>query len=106
MGTWVKVAARRDVPKEGGLAVEAGGKRIAVFEAGGALYAIDDECPHAGAPLSEGSVSGGEVQCSWHGSRFRLRTGEVLEPPAEEPVATYAVRLRGEDVEVEIGESS
>ena len=106
MASWVKVAARRDIPQEGGLSVEASGKRIAVFEVGGALFAIDDECPHAGAPLSEGIVSGEEVQCSWHGSRFRLRTGEVLEPPADEPVSAYAVRLSGEDVEVEIEGSS
>ena len=68
------------------------------------VFAIDDECPHSGAPLSEGTVSGEEVECSWHGSRFRLRTGEVLEPPADEPVRTYPVRLSGEDVEVEIQE--
>ena len=104
MAGWVKVAARRDIPKQGGLSVEASGKRIAIFEVGGALFAIDDECPHAGAPLSEGIVSGEKVQCSWHGSRFRLRTGEVLEPPADESVGTYAVRLSGEDVEVEIQE--
>ena len=85
--------------------MEAGGRRIAIFEAGGTLFAIDDECPHSGAPLSEGTVSGEEVECSWHGSRFRLRTGEVLEPPADESVATYPVRVSGDDVEVEIRES-
>lgn len=106
MATWVRVAARRDIPQEGGLAVEVSGKRIAIFEVGGALFAIDDECPHAGASLSEGIVSGEEVQCSWHGSRFRLRTGEVVEPPSDESVGTYAVRLSGDDVEVEIQESS
>jgi NAD(P)H-dependent nitrite reductase small subunit len=105
VASWVKVASRRDIPTAGGLSVEAGAKRIAIFEVGGALFAIDDECPHAGAPLSEGIVSGEEVQCSWHGSRFRLRTGEVLEPPAEESVGTYAVRVSGEDVEVEIREA-
>ncbi len=106
MANWLKVAARRDIPQEGGLSVEASGKPIAIFEVGGALFAIDDECPHVGAPLSEGIVSGEAVQCSWHGSRFRLRTGEVLEPPADQSVGTYAVRLSGEDVEVGIQESS
>jgi len=82
--------------------VEIEGKRIALFRVGDRFYAIDDECPHQGASLSEGTVEGEEVECPWHSSRFDLRTGEATGPPADEAVSTYTVRVSGEDVEVEI----
>lgn len=40
MATWVAVAERGAIPKDGGLAVGANGERIAIFELGGALFAI------------------------------------------------------------------
>jgi nitrite reductase/ring-hydroxylating ferredoxin subunit len=52
--------------------------------------------------VSEGTVEAEEVECSWHGSRFDLRTGEAMGPPADGPVSTYDVRVSGENVEVEI----
>ncbi len=40
--------------------------------------------------------------CPWHGAAFELTTGEVVDPPADEAVARYTVRVSGEDVEIEI----
>jgi NAD(P)H-dependent nitrite reductase small subunit len=102
MAQFVRVASRSEIPDSGGRAVEVEGKRIAIFRVGERFYAVDDECTHQGAPLSEGSVENGEVECPWHASHFDLETGEATEPPADEAVATYEVRVSGEDVEVEI----
>jgi len=102
MPHFVRVAQRAEIPESGGKCVEIEGKRIAIFRVGDGFHAIDDECTHQGAPLSEGTVEGEEVECPWHGSRFDLRTGEATGPPADEPVSTYTVRVIGEDVEVEI----
>jgi 3-phenylpropionate/trans-cinnamate dioxygenase ferredoxin subunit len=33
-----------------------------------------------------------------HGSRFNVRTGEVLEEPAEENLRTYPVHIEGNDI--------
>jgi len=54
-------------------------------------------------PLSEGDVEDGTIECWRHGSRFDLRTGAVLNPPAVKPVATYATRVNGGTVQVDVG---
>lgn len=37
---------------------------------------------HRGGPLSEGKLDGDVVQCPWHGSRFKVRDGSVVDGPA------------------------
>ncbi len=102
MSSFIRVAGRSELRDGFGLCVEIAGKRIALFRLGETICAIDDTCPHADGPLSEGSLEGDEVECPWHGSRFNVRTGEVTAPPADKGVARYAVRVVGEDVEVEL----
>lgn len=84
-------ASASDLPPGSAKAFEIQGKKIAVFNVEGALYAIDDTCPHADAPLSEGEVQDGKVTCPWHAAEFDLKTGEVLCPPAVEGVNAYQV---------------
>jgi 3-phenylpropionate/trans-cinnamate dioxygenase ferredoxin subunit len=38
------------------------------------------------------------VECWLHGSCFDLRTGKPTGPPASAPVATYPVKIDGDDV--------
>jgi nitrite reductase/ring-hydroxylating ferredoxin subunit len=82
--------------------VEAGGKKIALFNVDGDYCAISDTCTHHGGPLSEGELAGKEVTCPWHGAVFDVTTGEVLGPPAMEGVACYKVRVAGNSIEIEI----
>jgi 3-phenylpropionate/trans-cinnamate dioxygenase ferredoxin component len=102
MPGFIFVAKRSEIPEGTGLCVEVEGKRIALFRLGDDVCAIDDSCPHANGPLSEGGLEGDVVECPWHGSRFDVRTGEVLGRPADQGVATYVVRVTGEEVEVEL----
>ena len=69
------------------------GNEIAVFNIDGEFYAIDNSCPHKGAPLSEGEICGHIVECALHGWQFDVRTGECLTVP--ETIRTY--RVRSED---------
>jgi nitrite reductase/ring-hydroxylating ferredoxin subunit len=76
---------------------------VALFNVNGTFFAIRNVCTHQEAPLSEGEVTEEEtVVCPWHGACFSLRTGEALTPPAIEPVQTYPVVLREDDVYVEL----
>ena len=102
MGEYIKIAARSDIAEGEGACFEVRGKTIAVFRCAGNFLAIDDECTHAGASLSEGYLDGEEVECPWHAARFNLRTGEACAAPADEPVSCYKVRVTGEDIEVEV----
>ena len=69
----------------------AGPEPIAVFNADGELYAIDDTCSHQDASLSEGWLEGGFVECPLHAALFDLRTGMPSCLPAKKPVRTYSV---------------
>ncbi len=102
MNKFVKVATKSEIADQSVMLLNVEGKRIALFNLGGEFYALDDTCPHASGPLSEGSIEGEDVECPWHGSRFNIKTGEVTAPPADESVARYKVRVAGDDIEVEV----
>jgi nitrite reductase/ring-hydroxylating ferredoxin subunit len=42
------------------------------------------------------------VTCPWHGAKFDIRTGEVLQDPAYDAVERHNARISGTDIEVEI----
>jgi 3-phenylpropionate/trans-cinnamate dioxygenase ferredoxin subunit len=64
---------------------------VAVFNADGELYAIDDTCTHQDASLSQGWLEGCLIECPLHAASFDLRTGKPTGPPAKRPVRTYPV---------------
>lgn len=82
--------------------VDVKGKRIALFNLGGEFYGIDDECTHEGGPLSEGLIHGDEAECPWHGAQFKIKSGKVTLDPAADDVASYQVRVIGDNIEIEI----
>lgn len=98
----VKVAQVEEVPVGAGKVVRAADKVLALFNLGGTFYALDNRCTHVGGPLGEGAVEGNRVTCPWHGSVFNIATGEVVEPPARRPVATFRVQVEGDEVLVEL----
>jgi nitrite reductase/ring-hydroxylating ferredoxin subunit len=102
MPRFVEVAKKSQIPENGAIGVEVQGKRLALVNLGGEIYALDDDCPHEGGPLSEGQIVGEEIECPWHTSHFNIKTGRVTIDPATEDVPTYRVRLVGDAVEVEI----
>ena len=72
------------------------GVPVAVVRVGDEVFAVSDVCSHAEVSLSEGEVSGCQIECWLHGSRFDLRTGEPSGPPAFEPVPVYPVEIEGQ----------
>lgn len=74
--------------------------KVSVANVGGTFYAFDDTCTHQGCSLASGDLEGTTVTCPCHGSQFDVRSGEVLEGPAEDPVATWAVEIEGDDLSV------
>jgi nitrite reductase (NADH) small subunit len=88
--------------------VQAFGTEVAVFRVNGEFYAINNTCPHHGAPLCRGSVGGvllsrsphqhvygldNEVlTCPWHGWQFELKSGATLFDPLLR-ARTYPVEI-------------
>lgn len=75
---------------------------IAVFNLDDNFYAIKDVCTHDGGELASGTLDGDQIICPRHGSRFCIRTGEVLSPPAYEDVETFPTQIVDRTVQVGI----
>lgn len=92
--------------------VEVRGRSIGVINDQGRFHAIRNVCPHHGAPLCRGGVSGmmrvstphvydfsGDseservVRCPWHGYEFRLADGRSVTSPDRMVVRTYIVQV-------------
>jgi 3-phenylpropionate/trans-cinnamate dioxygenase ferredoxin subunit len=78
------------------------GKDVCVARVGNEIFAIEDNCSHQDAALSEGEQNGYKIECWLHSAEFDLRTGEALTPPASQAVKTYPVLVDGNNVVVEI----
>ena len=93
-----------DIPDGGAKAIQVGDEHLALFRVGNEVYALEELCPHRGAPLSEGAVHEGTVRCPWHASKFELKTGKVLTPPARRDLKAYPVTISSSgEVSVEVG---
>jgi 3-phenylpropionate/trans-cinnamate dioxygenase ferredoxin component len=97
---YVKVGERAQLPAPRGvLRVELEGEPVAIVcTEGGSFSAISDVCSHAEVALSDGDIDGSSVECWLHGSRFDLRTGKPLGPPATRAVPVYDIKVDGDDV--------
>jgi nitrite reductase (NADH) small subunit/3-phenylpropionate/trans-cinnamate dioxygenase ferredoxin subunit len=101
--TFHAVARVGEIPEGQGRAFEIEGRMIAVFQDGGQYYAIDDTCPHQGAPLADGIVFDRTVTCTWHGWRFSLEDGCWLDSRKSKiRVGTYPVRVVGDEIQVAV----
>lgn len=78
------------------------GKRLLITNLGGKIYATDRICTHAEADLSTGFVTEEGVRCPLHLSVFNLENGKPLNPPAEEPLKTYNIKIDQNGIYVEV----
>lgn len=100
MTEFVIVAGTEELKQGKMRAFEVRGTRIAVANVAGAYYAFDDTCTHLRCSLAEGDLEETTVICPCHGSEFDVRSGEVLQGPAREPVETYETRIEGSSLGV------
>ena len=100
MTRWVDVGAVADLKFRPGAAVEVDGHWIAVFPLDDGYAAIDNACPHASAPLCDGTVLDGKVICFLHLWEFDLQTG-ACDAGEEWRVRRYATRVVDGRLEIE-----
>jgi len=106
MAEFVAVANVDDVPPGTATVVTVEGIEVALVNVDGSLYAVDNECTHRGGYLGEGEInsdwSDWAIECPLHASVFDVRTGEVMNPPATEPVRTYPVTVEDSVIKVSV----
>jgi 3-phenylpropionate/trans-cinnamate dioxygenase ferredoxin subunit len=98
----VRVCSKAEFKRDGGKAFRIGDLRLAVFRSEGSFYATSELCTHEDESLAEGWLEGCNVECPRHGAMFDLRTGEAISLPATDPIRTFLVELRGDDVMVQL----
>ena len=81
-----------DLPEGARRRVEIKGIPVVLVRHGGRVYTIGERCSHMGGPLSEGAFEDGTVVCPWHGSRFALADGRVIDGPATMNQPCFEVR--------------
>jgi 3-phenylpropionate/trans-cinnamate dioxygenase ferredoxin subunit len=99
----IPVARAADLEEGTMLMVQVEGTNILLVNQDG-LYALQGTCSHEYFELDQGFLSDSSVTCALHLSRFDLRDGEPLDPPADLPLATYRVVVDGDDIVLELPE--
>jgi len=84
---WTDVAAESKLADGRPHRVDVAEQPVMLVRRGGRICALADSCSHLGGPLSEGTLDGDTVVCPWHGSRFSLEDGRVIDGPATHPPA-------------------
>ena len=105
MTQFVTVAKIGEIPEGRSRCVVLGEHRVSVFFVAGNYYAIDDYCPHMGAPLSTGDIRDGSVVCDRHLWAFRLSDGVCVDAPTLK-ARTFETRVVGEEIQVRLPETS
>jgi len=89
-----------EVPPETKKLVEIDGTEVLLCHTQDRIFAVENLCSHAEQKLDCGRMRSGWIACPVHGARFDLATGEALNPPANQPIRTFPVRITGTTIEV------
>lgn len=93
MTTFTQVAKLDEIRPGKTLRVVIGNKAVLLANVDGDIFAVDDLCSHEDFSLYRGCLKGDEVECSLHGARFNVRTGEPTHEPAICPITTYETQV-------------
>lgn len=97
---WSRAIELDELEENRPVKVDVGGSEILLVRTEGQVYGMMNVCSHLNGPLNEGELDGLSIRCPWHGSRFSLEDGSVLDGPATHPAPCVEVRTREGWVEV------
>ncbi len=95
MEEYERVAESAEIPMGTIKIFKLEGREIMVANVEGSFYALPNKCTHLGGPVGRGRLTGSVVQCPWHGSKFDVRTGAVVQGPAARPEPVIELKLEG-----------
>lgn len=103
---FVPVAQIEEIPGDRGLRVSVEGVDIGLYAVDGEIFAMEDTCPHAGFPLSQGELDGCVIVCKAHGWPFDIRTGFDPDNADGFPIPCFAVSVIEGTVHIDINEQT
>jgi len=102
----IKLATIAEIPEGGVICRTHEDRHVLLAKVDGEVYAIDNICTHAGAPLDEGELGREgkfKLTCPWHDAHFDVRTGEVdQDTPWGFDAESFKVTVDGDDVLVDL----
>ena len=100
---WVDACAIDDIDEEDLIRFDHGDKTSAIYRSPDDEYfCTDGKCTHEDVHLENGLVMEYEIECPKHNATFDYRTGEAMRAPACVNLNTYAVKVEGERVWIEV----
>ena len=102
MSDFIKAATLSDVPPGFPVPVTVGGKKLALYNVDGEIYATAEHCTHAEYSLCDGDIEGCTIVCPLHYASFDIKTGAVIDPPACDDLKTYETKVEGDDIFVAV----
>ena len=99
------IVALSDVPEGKMQALTVDGRELLICRTKEGVYALDNICTHAYARLNEGRLRGTRLICPLHGAAFDVRDGRALGAPATRALATHAVNVVGDRIEISVAPS-
>ena len=90
---WLQIGRLEDIPRQGARVVTTATGDIALFRTvDDEVFALRDQCPHKGGPLSQCIVHGKKVACPLHDWKIALDSGLAVAPDVG-CAARYPVRV-------------
>ncbi len=103
----IEIGVPDDIPDGTRKIVRIAGRSVGVFNQGGEFFALQNVCPHRGAPVCTGRlrprIEGGDslefsyspqdevLKCPWHQWEFDLRSGRALH--GDLALTTYSIEV-------------
>ena len=101
---WISLCSLEELTEGCGKYVEIEGFGLAVFLTNGVAHTLDNTCPHAGAPMTDGYIDGAcNVVCPVHQLKFNLRNGRDSNGEGYR-LKTYPVEIRPDGIYIGLDE--
>jgi 3-phenylpropionate/trans-cinnamate dioxygenase ferredoxin component len=104
MPQWTFACSTSDIEPEDVMRFDHGGRTFAIFRSpDDQFYATDGLCTHEKVHLADGLVMDEIIECPKHNGRFDYRSGAAKGAPVCVNLKTYAVKVEGSKVMIDLG---
>lgn len=103
MTDWVLACGVDDIDIEDVIRFDHDGKSFAIYRSPeGAFFATEGLCTHEKVHLAQGLVMDDIIECPKHNGRFNYKTGEAKGAPVCVNLKTFAVKVEGGKVFLQV----
>ncbi|MEX1057241.1 MAG: MocE family 2Fe-2S type ferredoxin [Natronospirillum sp.] len=104
MSNWLEVCPLEDIDEEDVIRFDHDGQTYAIYRSpDNAVFATSGLCTHEKVHLADGLVMDNIIECPKHNGRFDYTTGEAKGAPVCVNLQTFATKIEGDTVFVQIG---